>query len=803
MTTPSPALGPVLDLGRAHQDGFTRARIPALTRTAAGTLIAVFDARPDLMDLPAHIRLVMRRSHDDGRSWGPIQPLHGDVEGIIGDPSLLADQETGRVLCFAAGGISAGFHASRTGVDEDDPMVQQVDLMVSDDDGITWRHRRVTVQVKDPRFAGCFPSSGEGIQLRHGPHRGRLLQQLVCKAEDGHYALTAYSDDHGETWQHGQAVGPRADENKVVERHDGTVLLNTRTHDGHRAQAVSTDGGVTYGELVPVPEQVDSGNNGSIIRPFPDAAPEHPLGRLMILSNALHPTMRKNLSLSYSLDDGATWTSRDLVEAEAAEYSTLTRIDDATLGLAYEREGYNSLSFRRVDLRRLSISPLLLSLDSALALPADAVTAVQVTAANQGAVPITRARLRVEGPDGIGGDAVGIEPLGPGETRSVTLPVHVPAGLAGPRRITLTADVETEEPVIPGGPRQVRSARDATIEITPAAEPRHASLEITTVFDAAGTTPGSTSHVGDEAHSWATLRNSGDVLLHDIVVRAAAGTEGVRIEHLAPGEITRVAWSPALALTITEEDVRRGAWTTLLVAEGTTPDGAPVRAAAPVSPVDLSDRQAHRVDSPLRVATGDLRSSALPVGDALAAPIPDGHPLALSVLHGGTAAFALQLADGARAEVEGPGSWELVPTEAGAVCGTLVADETAPVGRHEATLRVHHDGAELQIPIRLQVHATDLSAITPAAEDRKIATALAAPTYGEQEAALLTAARAAAPELAERARHLLHLAVRAEDGPLRWGTLVRVREELLAVLDETPASTHGVPVDAASPDADG
>lgn len=799
MTTPSPALGPVLDLGRAHQDGFTRARIPALTRTAAGTLIAVFDAREDLQDLPAHIRLVLRRSTDDGRTWGPIQPLHGDVEGIIGDPSLLVDHETGRVLCFAAGGVCAGFHNSRTGTDEHDPMVQQVELLISDDDGITWRHRRITAQVKDPRFTGCFPSSGEGIQLRHGPHKGRLLQQLVLKGEDGNRALTAYSDDHGETWQHGQPVGPGADENKVVERHDGSVLLNTRTHGERRAQAVSTDGGLTYTALAPVPEQVDPGNNGSIIRPFPEAEPAHPLARLMVLSNALHPTMRKNLTLSYSLDDGATWTSRDLVEAEAAEYSTLTRIDDATLGLAYEREGYNTMSFRRVDLRALSISPLLLSLEGEPVLRSGGIGTVQVQATNQGAAPVLGARLSVQGPDGIRGERVSIEPLDPGESRSIALPVQVPAGLGGPRRLTLTAEVELEQPVVPDGLTQVRSTRDAEVMIVAPADAHHASLEITTAFDAAYTQPGSTSYVGDDVFSWATLRNSGDVPLHDIVVRAAVGTDGARIERLDPGATTRVAWSPALAVPITEEDVRRGAWTTLLVAEGHAPDGTVVREAAPISPVDLSDRQAHRLPSPLRVPTGDLRSSALPTGEALAVPVPDGHPLALSVLHGGTAAFALELADAAHLEIEGPGCWEIEAGPDGRVRGKVTADETAPVGCHEVQLLARTADGSVRIPLRLQVHATDLSAVRPAAEDQKIVAALAAPTYGEQEAALLTAARTTDPDLAARARHLLHLAVRAEDGPRRWGTLVRVREELLAALDDTPACSHGTPVDAMEP----
>src|SRR5690625_4746963 len=47
-----PALGPVADLARWDENGYRRFRAPALTQTENGTLLAAFDGRPDMGDLP-------------------------------------------------------------------------------------------------------------------------------------------------------------------------------------------------------------------------------------------------------------------------------------------------------------------------------------------------------------------------------------------------------------------------------------------------------------------------------------------------------------------------------------------------------------------------------------------------------------------------------------------------------------------------------------------------------------------------------------------------------------------------------
>jgi len=84
-------------------------------------------------------------------------------------------------------------------------------------------------------------------------------------------AVSVYSDDHGQTWKPGAPTEGSADENKVVELSDGRLLLNSRTQGtaGQRLEAISYDGGQTWGPFRHNWDLTDPRNNASIIRAFP------------------------------------------------------------------------------------------------------------------------------------------------------------------------------------------------------------------------------------------------------------------------------------------------------------------------------------------------------------------------------------------------------------------------------------------------------------------------------------------------------------------------------------------------------
>lgn len=405
-------------------------RIPALTVTNAGTVLAAYDARPTLSDLPSNIHMMLRRSTDNGQTWQDQQIVRQDpAPHGYGDPSLLVDRQTGRIFLFYAAGQNQGFAGSQTGNDPDDPDVLQADYSYSDDDGLTWQHRRITPQIKDPAWGGMFAASGQGIQVKRGPYAGRLVQQYTVRYQGGNWAMSAYSDDHGQTWHHGELVGPGADENKSVELSDGRLMLNVRARP-NRLVAYSSDGGQSWTGLHADPNLLDPADNGSILRYNANAPAGTQQADWLLFSNNESTTSRSNLVVKQSCDNGQTWPIRKVVEPGFAAYSTLTRLPDGTFGLLWESNDYHNITFSRFDSTWLDgvCAPLQVRVptDAAPGRTVDVVVTVtsQATGRLKGTATLT------ELPTGWIAGTAAVPTLAPGEAATVKVPLTIPADAA-------------------------------------------------------------------------------------------------------------------------------------------------------------------------------------------------------------------------------------------------------------------------------------------------------------------------------------------------------------------------------------
>ena len=331
--------------------GWARHRIPALSTTPSGDLLAVHDARHGIDDLPAPIDLVSQRSADGGRSWGAPEVLRtgSGIDGF-GDASLILDSQRGRLLLWCAASTYAGFFESGVAADDLDPGILHTDLGISDDDGHNWTWERKTADLRGQlrrergdRYpvSGLFPCSGSGIQLARGSHRGRLLQSFLLLRGAELFVAVAHSDDNGAGWQLSTQLGPGANESTLCELADGRVLLHSRSV-GTRLAAHSVDGGETFSTLQPVPELIDPGCNGSLLS-WLDATGNH-----VAASHLDDPDLRRRLVLDLSADCGRSWGRRAVITGAEAAYSTAVKTESGVTVL-WEAQGTNALVCTVVD----------------------------------------------------------------------------------------------------------------------------------------------------------------------------------------------------------------------------------------------------------------------------------------------------------------------------------------------------------------------------------------------------------------------------------------------------------------------
>ncbi len=312
-------------------------RIPAIITALNGDLIAACDARrKSAADLKPQrtIDIVFRRSTDDGKTWSPIQVLDPIDDGGCSDPSLLLDKSSGTIFCFY-NYMSSDMSSSEF----------RFKLQKSTDHGKTWSQPiDFTDQVAGPELKHSFKfiTSGRGIQLRDGS----LLHNFV-RVKQG---VTLFgSQDHGATWKAVSEVTP-ADESKVVQLPDDSLLVHSRWEPGKRYVHRSVDGGKNWNSQ-PELGLPDPQCNASILQ-YTSKRDGHSKDRLLFC-NAASFSGRKNLAVRISYDSGATWSEGKVIDPGPSAYSEMTVLRDGTIGVLYE-PGHSEIRFVRFTLEALT-----------------------------------------------------------------------------------------------------------------------------------------------------------------------------------------------------------------------------------------------------------------------------------------------------------------------------------------------------------------------------------------------------------------------------------------------------------------
>ena len=362
-------------------------RIPAVAMAKNGDIIAVADYRHSRADIGmasyGRIDLHARISKDNGATWEVKFPI---VEGKgasspdfmhvgFGDPCIVADRESNRVLVLScAGNVSfpAGTRNNH----------QNIARFYSEDNGATWSE---PVDIADAIYAMWDQSSN------HGPVRamfigsGKIHQSRYVKV-NGYYRLycavllknvygvntnfVLYSDDFGGSWDvlggvENAPVPSGGDEPKVEELPNGNIVISSRINGGRYFNIYAfTDKEAATGSWGNMATS-NSANNGVVaqgnscngeIMMVPVIRTEDNKEMWLALQSLPFGNGRANVGIYYKeLASGAdyntpanfakNWDGRHQASFMPSAYSTMCFQKDSTIAFLYEEDTYGINSY--------------------------------------------------------------------------------------------------------------------------------------------------------------------------------------------------------------------------------------------------------------------------------------------------------------------------------------------------------------------------------------------------------------------------------------------------------------------------
>lgn len=311
-------------------------------RAANGDLLAICEGRRDSARDDGKIDLVLKRSSDEGISWGEIEIIHGEEGAItIGNPCPILDDQ-GCIHLFYCRNNFDGLW-----------------VVCSADHGLTWGKPRIIADVGalEAMFGFSIQHFGtgpcHGIQLRSG----RFVVPLWMKEgasqdyQEGIFrAGLLLSDDGGVSWRAGAIGEQGANESTVAEMADGTVIMNSRSMAqpaGYRLVALSRDGGETFVEKFRDEALTCSNCQGSLASAkdgallFCNPPPRNP-------EVSYNASLRRSLTLRRSVDGGRNWSVVCEIEKGPSGYSDLCMMPDGRCAVLFEtgKEDYReSIAF--------------------------------------------------------------------------------------------------------------------------------------------------------------------------------------------------------------------------------------------------------------------------------------------------------------------------------------------------------------------------------------------------------------------------------------------------------------------------
>ena len=362
------------DLFVGGTEGYHTHRIPAMTVTTKGTILAFCEGRKYTGSDTGKIDIILKRSFDNGDTWAETQVVVAEGEDMTcGNPCPVVDRKDGAIwLPFCKNRADGPEELIVEG-----KAPRTVWITRSSDDGATWSDPiEITGDVKKPEWTWYATGPCHGIQLKNH----RLL--IPCdhqvgvnfNSSDPYHAHVIYSDDHGASWRIGGISDEGMNECAAVETDDGAIYLNCRNYRRHRrrAYAWSRDHGDSFletgwddalfepicqGSLVRYTDR-ESDDKNRVLFSNPASIQETAAAESALSDEVrLTKSPRTNLRVRVSYDECRKWTASRLLNGGPSAYSDLAIASDMTICCLYERgaiKPYDKITFAQFDLEWLT-----------------------------------------------------------------------------------------------------------------------------------------------------------------------------------------------------------------------------------------------------------------------------------------------------------------------------------------------------------------------------------------------------------------------------------------------------------------
>ncbi|MBQ2002266.1 MAG: exo-alpha-sialidase, partial [Bacteroidaceae bacterium] len=346
-------------------------RIPAIATLSNGDLIAISDQRPCGADVGnGEVDIYAKISSDNGASWTPattdpsvnggLKIADGTSSNGYGDAAVVADRESGEILvvCVAGKVVFSNGSSSKH---------NKMARLRSKDYGKTWTTEDATTTFFDnllPSAYTMFMASGRICQSRivKVGNYYRLYAALLVRQKKGWFSkenvnYVVYSDDFGATWSilGGSSCVSSADEAKVEELNDGTIVISSRKSGGRYFNVYTfsnlTTAAGSWGSQSTVTFAGSNATNGELMLYNGVTNVSTGAKQNILLQSLPTGSSRSNVAVYYKvIDDNTTykpsnftsgWTKGIEVDNGASAYSTMTIQADGKIGFIYE-DDYNT-----------------------------------------------------------------------------------------------------------------------------------------------------------------------------------------------------------------------------------------------------------------------------------------------------------------------------------------------------------------------------------------------------------------------------------------------------------------------------